>query len=156
MDRLTADECARLGSLPAGVDCARVRVHRGSAGPTEALRLAVLWASRGRAIALGNHVFLPDRSVGDLATLAHELTHCGQYQAWGALRYFSRGAATQLRDLLHRSFGIGKSQYQYRLEDGKPFESYGMEQQGQIVEDSYRGNRAALAVSPFRPPEDMG
>jgi hypothetical protein len=27
-----------------------------------------------------------------------------------------------------------------------------MEQQGQIVEDSYRGDRSALAVSPFRPP----
>ena len=29
-----------------------------------------------------------------------------------------------------------------------------MEQQGQIVEDSFRGDRAALAVSPFRPPSD--
>ena len=154
MGRVTADERARLGSLPGKVDCERVRVHRGNTGATEALRRAVLWASRGRAIALGNHVFLPDGSAGDLATLAHELTHCGQYQAWGAWRYFSRGAATQLRDLLHRAFGIGESQYHYRLEDGKPFESYGMEQQGQIVEDSYRGDRAALAVSPFRPPQD--
>ncbi len=154
MDRLTAGECARLGSLPARVDCARVRVHRGRPGVPGALRRAVLWASRDRAIALGNHVFLPDRSVGDLAILAHELTHCGQYQAWGGWRYFTRGAATQLRDLLHRSLGIGESQYHYRLEEGKPFESYGMEQQGQIVEDSYRGDRAALAVSPFRPIRD--
>lgn len=151
MDRLTPDECARLGSLPARVDCARVRLYRGSTGPGEALRRAVLCASRGRAIALGNHVFLPDRSVGDLATLAHELTHCGQYQAWGAWRYFSLGALTQLRDLLHRAFGIGQSQYHYELEDGKPFEAYGMEQQGQIVEDSFRGNPAALAVAPFGP-----
>jgi hypothetical protein len=30
-----------------------------------------------------------------------------------------------------------------------------MEQQGQIVEDSYRGDRAALAVSPFRPSADL-
>jgi uncharacterized protein DUF4157 len=156
MGRLTDDERARLGSLPARVDCERVRLHRGSPGAGDALRRAVLWASRGRAIALGNHVFLPDRSAADLATLAHELTHCGQYQTWGAWRYFSRGAATQLRDLLHRAFGIGESQYHYRLEDGKPFEAYGMEQQGQIVEDSYRGDRAALALSPFHPPDDMG
>jgi len=149
MDRLTADECARLGNLAAGVDCERVRLHRAGAW-----RGAVLWATRNRAIALGNHVFLPDRSVGDLATLAHELTHCGQYQSWGAWRYFARGAATQLRDLLHRAFGVGESQYAYRLEEGKPFEAYGMEQQGQIVEDSYRGHPAALAVSPYRPPED--
>jgi len=149
MDRLTADECARLGNLAARVDCERVRLHRAGAW-----RGAVLWATRNRAIALGNHVFLPDRSVGDLATLAHELTHCGQYQSWGAWRYFARGAATQLRDLLHRAFGVGESQYAYRLEEGKPFDAYGMEQQGQIVEDSYRGHPAALAVSPYRPPED--
>lgn len=151
MSRLTADERVRLGSLPASVDCERVRVHRGSTGAVETLRRAVLWASRGRAIALGNHVFLPDRSADDLATLAHELTHCGQYQTWGAWRYFSRGAGTQLRDLLHRAFGVGESQYHYHLENGKPFESYGMEQQGQIVEDSVRGDPRALAVSPYRP-----
>ena len=51
---------------------------------------------------------------------------------------------------------MGKSPYHYRLEDGKPFEAYGMEQQGQIVEDSYRGDPAALAVSPFRPPGQDG
>jgi hypothetical protein len=156
VDRLTADECARLGSLAARVDCGRVRLHRAPRpGAAGALRRMVLWTSRGRAVALGNHVFLPDRCAGDLAILAHELTHCGQYQAWGRWRYFSRGAAAQLRDLLHRSLGIGTSPYRYRLEPGKSFESYGMEQQGQIVEDSYRGDPAALAVSPYRPPRDL-
>lgn len=147
MNRLTADERDRLGSLTARVDCARVRLHRDPG----ALRRMVLWASRGRAVALGNHVFLPDRSAGDLATLAHELTHCAQYQRWGALRYFSRGAAAQLRELLFRRLGLGRSPYAYVLENGKPFEAYGIEQQGQIVEDSFRGDPAALAVSPYRP-----
>ncbi len=157
MERLTAEECARLGSITARVDCRRVRLHRACrAGAAGALRRLVLWASRGRAIALGNHVFLPDRSAGDVATLAHELTHCGQYQAWGSWRYFARGASAQLRDLLYRTLGVGESPYAYALEDGKPFEAYGMEQQGQIVEDSYRGDRAALAISPFRPPADLG
>jgi hypothetical protein len=157
MERLTAGELASLGTLPARVDCERVRLHRGqSEGVAAALRRTVLWASRGRAIALGNHLFLPDRCAGDLATLAHELTHCGQYQAWGGWRYFTRGPAAQLRDLLHRRLGIGRSPYAYRLDDGKPFDAYGMEQQGQIVEDSFRGDRAALAVSPFRPPSDLG
>ena len=154
MERLTAEERARLGSLAGRVNCGRVRLHRRGAGPEGALRRVVLWASRGRAIALGNHVFLPDRCARDLATLAHELTHCGQYQAWGGWRYFTRGAATLLRDLLHRVLGVGESPYAYRLEDGKPFDAYGMEQQGQIVEDSYRGDQAALAVSPYRPAED--
>jgi hypothetical protein len=153
VDRLTADERARLGSLTARVDCDRIRLHRvARPGAAGVLRGAILWASRDRAVALGNHVFLPDRCAADLATLAHELTHCGQYQAWGPWRYYARGASAQLRELLHRTLRLGKSPYHYRLEDGKPFEAYGMEQQGQIVEDSYRGDRAALAVSPFRPP----
>ena len=147
MNRLTPEEMARIGGLTAQVDCARVRLHREPAR----FRDLVLWASRGRAVALGNHVFLPDRSAGDLATLAHELTHCGQFQRWGALRYFIRGATAQLRHLLFRRFGLGTSPYAYRLEDGKPFEAYGMEQQGQIVEDSFRGDAAALTVSPYRP-----
>ena len=156
MDQLTPAECARLGNLAARVDCGRVRLHRAAQpGAAGVLRRMVLWASRGRAVALGNHVFLPDHAAGDLAILAHELTHCGQYQAWGRWRYFRRGAGAQLRDLLHHTLGIGESPYRYRLEPGKPFEDYGMEQQCQIVEDSYRGDAAALAVSPYRPPQDV-
>lgn len=154
--RLTEDERARLGSLPGRVDCERVRLHRTAVGGAAgALRRVVLWVSRGRAVAIGNHVFLPDHCADDLAILAHELTHCGQYQAWGGWRYFMRGASAQLRELAHRALRVGQSPYRYRLEEGKPFEAYGMEQQGQIVEDSYRGDRAALAVSPFRPPGDL-
>ena len=40
---------------------------------------------------------------GDLALLAHELTHCGQFQEWGALRYFAVGIVTRCGILLHRS-----------------------------------------------------
>ena len=147
MSRLTPEERGRLGSLPARVVCDRVRLHREPA----VLRRLVLWASRGHAVALGNHVFLPDRCAGDLALLAHELTHCGQFQRWGVWRYFTRGAGAQARELLFRRLGIGRSPYTYRLESGKAFEDYGMEQQGQIVEDSFRGDPAALAVSPYRP-----
>ena len=151
MSGLTADEVRRLGVLPAQVDCARVRLHR----EPSRLRSCILWISRGRAVTLGNHVFLPDRCAEDVAVLAHELTHCGQYQRWGAPRYFARGAAAQLRELVFRRFGLGRSPYAYRLEAGKPFDAYGMEQQGQIVEDSFRGNLEALAVSPYRPGGDQ-
>jgi hypothetical protein len=41
------------------------------------------------------------------------------------------------------------------LEVGKPFDAYGMEQQGQIVEDSFRGDARALAVSPYQPGTDQ-
>lgn len=153
---LTAEEHVHLASLAARVDLDRVRLHRGrTRGAAGALRHIVLRLSRGRAVTLGNHVFLPDRCAGDLALLAHELTHCGQYQSWGAWRYFRRGFVAQFRDLAYRTFGVGESPYRYRVEAGKPFDAYGMEQQGQIVEDSFRGDAAALAVSPYRPPDDL-
>jgi hypothetical protein len=115
------------------------------------LRSAVLSVSRGRAVALGNHIFLPDRHANDLAVLAHEVTHAGQYQRWGALTYFSRGAVAQLRDLLYRATRIGRCPYRYTAVPGQPFQAYGMEQQGQIVEDSFRGDPVAQAISPFHP-----
>ena len=124
MERLNHNEQAMLSRELWQVDCTRVRLHRGPS--SRLLRRLVLFASRGRAVALGNHVFLPDHCCRNLAVLAHELTHCGQYQRWGWWRYFSRGAAAQFRDLLHRTLGIGTSPYAYRLEPGKPLEAYGM------------------------------
>ena len=120
-------------------------------GAAGLLRSLVLWASRNRAVALGNHIFLPNRCEGDLPVLAHELTHCGQYQAWGPVRYFANGITAQVRDLLYRKMRVGSSPYWYHCEPGKPFEAYGMEQQGQIVEDCFRGHPAARALSPFQP-----
>jgi hypothetical protein len=150
--RLSPRECKALGSLAANLDCSRVRVYRSAAPDASALvRRVVLLLSRGRAIALGNHVFLPARHERDLAVLAHEVTHCRQYQEWGALIYFGRGALTQLRDLLHRTLGVGANPYRYRAVPGQPFQSYGMEQQGQIVEDCFRGHPVARAISPFQP-----
>jgi hypothetical protein len=107
----------------------------------------VLGLSLGRAVALGNHVFLPARCEGDLATLAHEATHCAQYQAWGPWRYFTRGAAAQLRDLAFRVLGVGRSPYAYVAAPGRQFDEYGMEQQAQIVEDALRGSAAARAIT---------
>jgi hypothetical protein len=150
--RLTPREREALGTLTLGVECSRICVYRsGSPGASGLLRRLVLLLSRGRAIALGNYIFLPARHEQDLAVLAHEVTHCRQYQDWGALTYFSRGAVTQLRDLLHRTLGIGSSPYRYRPVPGRPFQSYGMEQQGQIVEDCFRGHPVAQAISPFQP-----
>lgn len=130
--------------LPLALDPDRVRIHGRQCGRRMGLvRRAVLRLSRGRAIALGNHVFLPAWCEADPAVLAHELTHCAQYQAWGPWRYYARGAAAQLRELLHRTLGLGSSPYAYQWEHGKPFEAYGMEQQAQMVEDSVRARRLA-------------
>jgi hypothetical protein len=150
-DHLTSHEHAALGNLGTAVDCRRVRLYRTASGFSGLVRRVVLGASRNRAIALGNHVFIPDRCRDDLAVLAHELTHCGQYQAWGPARYYLRGLTTQVRDLFHRTTRIGCSQYQYRGEPPKAFEAYGMEQQSQIVEDCFRGDAVARTISPFHP-----
>jgi Domain of unknown function (DUF4157) len=141
-ERVTSPDSSGLGEFASRVDCSRVRLYREPDGVSGLVRRIVLAASRNRAIALGNHVFLPDRCRHDPAVLAHELTHCGQYQAWGPVWYFARGAWNQLRDLLHRTTGIGTSPYRYRIEEGKRFEDYGMEQQAQIVEDRFRGRSA--------------
>jgi len=149
---LTSSECADLGTLAPALDCRRVRLYRGgTSGAAGLLRDIVLWLSRNRALALGNHVFLPRRCDRDLPVLAHELTHCAQYQAWGALAYFTKGVAAQARELVHRKAGIGCSPYRYTADPGKPFTAYGMEQQGQIVEDCFRGHPPARAISPFQP-----
>lgn len=149
-ERLTAREYSSLANLISAMDCSRVRLYRSGL-----LRRLVLTSTGNRAIALGNHVFLPDRCRDDLAVLAHELTHCGQYQAWGPVTYFARGARAQLRDLLYRTTGIGSSPYRYRLEAGKAFEAYGMEQQAQIVEDCCRGLAdPRLLHRPDPPPGD--
>jgi hypothetical protein len=129
---------------PLRLDPARVRLHgSGSAGSARLVRRVVLGLSRGRAVALGNHVFLPARCERDPAVLAHELTHCAQYQAWGPWRYYRRGAAAQLRDLLHRSLGLCGSPYAYCAEKARPFHAYDMEQQAQMVEDRVRRACAA-------------
>jgi hypothetical protein len=142
--------------LPLALDPSRVRLYRSAcAGAPAWLRRVVLTLSGGRAVALGNRVFLPDRCDGDPAVLAHELTHCAQYQAWGPLRYYARGARDQLSHLVHRALGIGRNPYRWQGEDERSFEAYGMEQQGQIVEDATRGHpgaRRVLAATPRRPP----
>ncbi len=128
-----------MKTIPLPIDPARVRVYQGDCqGVTGWVRRFVLGASRHRAVTLGNHLFLPDRCEGDLAVLVHELTHCGQYQAWGPAIYFARGMTSQLRELLHRRLGVGSSPYHYQVKPGKPFEAYGMEQQAQMVEDRFR------------------
>ena len=136
---LSETERRAIAAIPFEADWSRVRLYRpGCGGAAGWLRRLVLQASRNRAVALGNRVFLPDRCEQDLGVLAHELTHCAQYQAWGAGVYFARGAITQLRELMHRTLGLGSSPYSYRVKPGKPFKAYGMEQQAQMVEDRFR------------------
>jgi Domain of unknown function (DUF4157) len=145
-----------MALVPLPLDPDRVRLYRSScAGRSGRLRRVVLALSGGRAVALGNRIFLPDHCEADAAVLAHELTHSAQYQAWGPLRYYLRGVSVQLRHLLHHGLGLGRNPYAWDAIDGRPFEAYGMEQQGQIVEDATRGHpeaRRLLAATPTHRP----
>ncbi|MEP6571704.1 MAG: DUF4157 domain-containing protein [Gemmatimonadota bacterium] len=154
---LTAAECEALGGLARFVDFSRVRVvsspARGRAAP--ALRL-ILLASGGRSVTLGNVIFLDHGAAHDAAVLAHEVTHCGQFQRWGWWRYLMRGLGERVREAGHRHAQIGRSPYEYRAEINKPFESYGMEAQGQIVEDCFRGDPVARSLCPYPPGGSAG
>jgi hypothetical protein len=145
---VSPEVCAAIGELPLPVDWSRVRLYRAGCGRGAGwARRLVLWLSRGRAVALGNHVFLPAHCDGDLALMAHEAMHCAQYQSWGPWRYFTRGAVAQVRDLAYRRLGFGRSPYAYHPAPDRSFDAYGMEQQAQIVEDALRGNAAARAIT---------
>jgi hypothetical protein len=51
-----------------------------------------------------------------------------------------------VRHLLYRKLGLGSNPYNYHVKPGKPFTSYGMEQQAQMVEDSFRSRPEGHAV----------
>jgi hypothetical protein len=108
-------------------------------------RRIVLFLSRGRGVTLGHRIFLPDWCADDPAVLAHEMEHVRQYEEWGALRYYARGIREQTQHLLSR-VGLAPNPYDWRRAGIKPFEEYGMEQQGQLVEDAARGDGVARRV----------
>ncbi|HET8622789.1 MAG TPA: DUF4157 domain-containing protein [Gemmatimonadales bacterium] len=148
---MTDDELLALGTLCHCMDVSRIHLHRGGGWlGSRLLRGAILRLSGGRGVALGNHVFLPDGSANSIPVIAHELTHCAQYQRWGPIRYYARGIAERARELRWR-LGLGPNPYAYEIDPAKPFDRYRMEQQGQIVEDCYRGSAEAASISPYRP-----
>ena len=142
---LVSAERELLQCFSSSIDLDRVRVHH----DRSLLGRIMLRCSRGAAIALGYHIFIPSEAT--LPTMAHELAHVAQYKEWGALLYLARGAWNQV--VLRTLFG--RDVYHWEPEPGKGFASYGMEQQGQIVQDSFdaRSPRRASAqkLSPWKP-----
>lgn len=138
----TERERAALREIHGDIEALEVRVRRDGG---DALRAFVLLLSGGRAIALGRHVFVPAGQERDLAILAHELMHCRQYEEWGPVRYYARGLAEQARHLLSR-VGLTRNPYDWRSVPRRRFAEYGMEQQGQLVEDACRGDPTAREI----------
>jgi len=130
---LSAAERQKLGNLCNEADCSNIQVYRGNDDKAaNLLRSAVLTVSGGRSVTLGHNIFLGDDDIHDFASLAHETQHVVQYEKWGAAEYLRKGVN-------ERAFEItGGNPYAYRL-NGRRLGGYGMEQQGQIVEDCFRG-----------------
>jgi hypothetical protein len=76
--------------------------------------------------------------------LVHESVHVWQYRTVGA-RYAAGALWDQLRFAL--ATGTRRGAYVYELEEGRPFVSYGFEQQAQILQDHYLELREAVTAS---------
>lgn len=134
-DTLSGQEREQLGDLCNQADCSKIQVHRGNDGAAaNATRAAVLKLSGNRSVTLGNDIYLSD--AADFATLAHETQHVVQYQKWGAGEYLRQGINERVLEW------TGRNPYKYSL-NGRSLGRYGMEQQGQIVEDCFRGKTGA-------------
>ena len=111
-----------------------------------------------RSITVGNAIIVSDGDIDSKTgmitegALAHEMTHVGQYQDWGALSYFGRGLYEQTTNTVGGWFGMGKN-WRYRVPlPLQPGAVYGMEQQASIVEGCVTGTTPAYcAASPYQP-----
>lgn len=105
-------------------------------------------ASGGRAVTLGNNIFMgspPDPSSAyDMEVVVHELTHVGQYQQWGAAAYYLEALTDRFTE-----WG-GGDPYAWRGTRGEVSERWRrMEQRASIVQDCFGGSSRACALSPY-------
>ena len=121
------------------IDYSRVRLFKGKWWPLHPRRSAMA--------PMGDIWFHPDgggwsddfsnEPLSAQAFFMHELTHVWQAQKHG--RFYL--------PLMRHPF----CRYAYRLEPGKPFSRYGIEQQAQIIRDRFLADRGALvAIVPPR------
>lgn len=104
----------------------------------------------GAGVTWGNTIYFPNdenkKSLYDFETqsdwMVHEMGHVYQYQknGWG---YAPKSVWEQLTK--------GKDAYSYKIEPGKDFGKYGIEQQASIIQDYYSGQ--LMKVSPEMVPE---
>jgi hypothetical protein len=106
---LTDDERKSLGDMCDKIDCDKAQVHTGSDDSTTNARRDLLLKHCGgcRAVTTGNDIYIrgdeldpATDGIRDMSLLAHEMTHVGQFQTWGRIRYVAQGLMTQAFDQL--------------------------------------------------------
>jgi len=128
---LTAGEIALARRVFANsIDYTRVRIH---------VRNYIFWQGANYIVTPNGQMYLgrnlrryTDFSAASLpiqAFFIHEMTHVWQHQC--GVNVLFRGIGEQIRHFL------GFNQYRYRLEPGKPFTAYKLEQQGDIMRDYF-------------------
>lgn len=133
----------KLGNMCEKMDCNKAQVI--TAGPVQAV---VMKASKGRPVTLGNDIYISTppnpTDVESMATMAHELTHVGQYQHQGTIGYYIQAIDDRIFEWR------GGDPYAWRGQAGTLYDQFRrMEQRAQIVEDCFRGNARACGLSPY-------
>jgi RHS repeat-associated protein len=131
--------------------CAKARIYT-SSDPNLSLLASLVGAmtrATNRPFTPGTVIFIPESREGDVALLAHELTHVGQFLDWGATAFVAAGIRSMTRDFL------GMQVYEIPGVDplvSLRFGQWGMEQQGSIVQNCFRRPfTISCTVSPYRP-----
>lgn len=127
---LTPEQKKKLGDLCSANNakaCDEVRVH----------------ITTGREHSFGKDISLKENYP--IWLLAHEVFHyVDQYKSMGALNYYVQFGILHAEEQL---FGTDL----YSWQPGLAFREYGLEQQGQIVQDCYHTGGTACDISPYHP-----
>jgi hypothetical protein len=145
-----------------------IRIHEGTTFPDQIDRLGRRLkgmpppdANLHNAVTLGNHLYFPVKLLSELAPaghaegykldwLAHELTHAWQYQHQSWL-YLVRALRAQFKEKDKAYDYGGEAGLIASRANNKSFFDFNPEQQGNIVQDYFRKQRANLDASAFAP-----
>jgi RHS repeat-associated protein len=160
---LTPREKLALADLCRDINCNEVNVLDGKGSAAENAQRAVMTAF-GRSMTWGHDIALTDEDVAELesgsvkgmARLAHEMTHVVEFEKYGVSEYARRGINDRAAEKtmgMYWTYYNNTDREQFRF-DGHAFWGYnpnGLEHQATIVEECFKGRRAACWVSPYKP-----
>ena len=103
----------------------------------------------GAAVTLGSTIYFPrtldPQNRGDVAWLAHEVTHVAQYRMYGPYVYYVGAFADRARDVFGNPYD-----WRARARSGKPWGRWNMEAQAAVVGECIGRRNDGCNYSPFR------